>query len=136
MIDTQTKTEQAQGVQSVAITCEEFRNSVDSSYPSIFTKDDVKKLIDEIEEKLVSKLNEQSLTQQSASNIDLDNLKQKLKDTLEGIIDSHDYDDNAEFELSGRSVILDFTSRYLNDEVMEGIDEVWDEIFPTKEDEN
>lgn len=133
MIDTSNNSASAQGVNVVTLALEDFRTLVDSSYPTIFSREDVQRLIDDIQEKLVIGLKGISSNGESMNTDVLDNLKSKLKERLERVIDSHDYDDNAEFELSGRSVILDFSSGNLNEEVMEGIDEVWDEIVVSNE---
>jgi hypothetical protein len=136
MINTNENTATAQGVSAVTLALEEFRSNVESAYPSIYTKEDVKFLIDDIQMRLVTDLKAIKSPEGTPDTEVLENLKAKLKSSIEDIIDSHDYDDNAEFEISGRQISMDFSSRYLNDEVMEAIDEAWDEVVVKTEDEN
>lgn len=133
MIDTNENTATAQGVNAVTLALEEFRNSVDSAYPSIYTKADVRSLIDDIQMRLVTDLKAIKSPEGTPDTQVLDALKAELKSRIEDIIDSHDYDDNAEFEMNGRTVSLSFASAYLNDEVMDAIDESWDEIVVNTE---
>lgn len=123
----------AQGVTVETVTniCGDFTNQVHGSFPSIFTREDVIYLLTQLEAKLLSQAS--NLSSKSSNTLDLDSLKEALKERIERVIDSHDYDDNAEFELSGRSIILDFSSGSLSDEAIEAIDEVWDEIVIPQE---
>lgn len=132
MNNTTNNSESTQGVNSVAsppsftstwYLLEEVITIVSDSPSSIFAREDVVHLLNELKFKVAKSYNDTS---------SLEALKSRLKSRIEDVIDSHDYDENAEFEMSGRSVILSFSSAYLNDEIMDVIEEEFDESVTTE----
>jgi biotin-(acetyl-CoA carboxylase) ligase len=98
------------------------RTKVLSAFPSIYTKDDVIKLIDELQTEV---------TKQSSSNVDIEELKQNLLEALERTIDNLDSNsvvdyDSADFAIGYRNTIeiesIDVNCNTLFEEITEVVD--------------
>ena len=98
------------------------RTKVLSAFPSIYTKDDVIKLIDELQTEV---------TKQSSSNVDIEELKQNLLEALERAIDNLDSNsvvdyDSADFMIGYRNTIeiesIDVNCNTLFEEITEVVD--------------
>lgn len=101
---------------------------VNASFPSIFSKEDVVKLLTDLDSKLVP----------TASSIDKQYLMDKVSKAIDEVIDNLDSLDivdtgSAEFYLSGNQIQLEsvgineyYLNRTIKDEVMEAISIVYD----------
>lgn len=131
MIDTQTKTATAQGAESVNAIFADFRNQTETSFPSLFSREDVLLLLEQIEAQV-----SQVTTTSSASGSDDSRLKafaDKIRNAVISAVEDHDYDDNMEVELDGREIRVDFDYRYLSNDVAAAIDNAVEEEFETEE---
>ena len=120
MENTQTITETTQGVESVF---HNVRMEVIDSYPSIFSKDDVILLIDRLQRDV-------NLIPQSQQNINVENLKEEIYQSVRNTIEGFDYDDLVELELGyNRTIDVSFETDGLVREVKDVIFETIDNIF-------
>lgn len=131
MIDTQTKTEQAQGAETVNAIFADFRNQTETSFPSLFSREDVLLLLEQIQAQV-----SQVATGSSSSGSDDVQLKafaDKIRAAVISAVEDHDYDDNMEVDLDGREIRVDFDYRYLSCDVAAAIDNAVEEEFETEE---
>ena len=72
-----------------------YENQVWDSFPSIYTKDDIKKMMNQIIIEVGDALDEET----TSSNINLEDLEQKVILNVVDAIESYDFEDEIELEL-------------------------------------
>lgn len=97
---------------------EKYKVKVEDSYPSIFTKTDVIGLLENIQNELTEKPDVPSLDV-------IQDLKQRLKEVVYDI----DIEGNVDLELSGNCVEVSYCIDDLTRQLMDVVDEVYDEVF-------
>ena len=121
-------------VSSVVIS-EEFVNltiQVNESFPSIFTKDDVTRLLIELEQRIVSHETEEGEVSTS-NDFDVKELVQRIKDRVVEAIEEYDFDDNLNFDISYNrqievSVETDVLQKICKSEIDETLEDYLEEI--------
>lgn len=73
-----------------------YENQVWESFPSIYTKDDIKKMMNQIIIEVDDALDDET----TSSNIDLEGLQKKVILNVVDAIESFDFEDEIELELS------------------------------------
>jgi len=73
-----------------------YENQVWDSFPSIYTKDDIKKMMNQIIIEVGDALDEET----TSSNIDLEDLQKKVILNVVDAIESYDFEDEIELEIS------------------------------------
>ena len=73
-----------------------YENQVWDSFPSIYTKDDIKKMMNQIIIEVGDALDDET----TSSNIDLEDLQKKVILNVVDAIESFDFEDEIELELS------------------------------------
>jgi hypothetical protein len=73
-----------------------YENQVWESFPSIYTKDDIKKMMNQIIIEVGDALDEET----TSSNIDLEDLQKKVILNVVDAIESYDFEDEIELEIS------------------------------------
>jgi hypothetical protein len=73
-----------------------YENQVWDSFPSIYTKDDIKKMMNQIIIEVGDALDEET----TSSNIDLEDLQKKVILNVVDAIESFDFEDEIELEIS------------------------------------
>ena len=107
MLDTQTKTESTQGVESVF---EKVRLEVIESYPSIFSKDDVILLLDRVHKDL----------EELPKSGDNSQVIEKVIERVVDIVENYDYESDCELSISYNNVVeVDFNHDGLVREIRE-----------------
>jgi hypothetical protein len=79
-------------------TIQEMVTKVTESFPSVFSKDDVVKLLNELQAKLISQ-------QGKNGDFDLEGFKTDLIEKIENEIDNFDFEDETELELNYNKTI-------------------------------
>ena len=108
-----------------------YENQVWESFPSIYTKDDIKKMMNQIIIEVGDALDEET----TSSNIDLEDLEQKVILNVVDAIESYDFEDEIELELSyDKRIDVSFDKDKLIDGIRESITETF-EVFAEVEEE-
>lgn len=118
-------------VSSVVIS-EEFVNltkQVNESFPSIFTKDDVTRLLIELEQRIVSHETEEG--EVSTSNgVDVKELVKRIHEQVQMTIDDYDFEDNIILDVNyNRQIELSFDTEELVKECKHSINEAVEEYL-------
>ena len=98
---------------------------VSEAYPSIFTKDDVIKLLINIQNTLAEdevKASENTPILSDLRDRILIDLKYALSEESETVINQHDFESYAEFELNGNQLNVEFDTDVLKEEMEEHLD--------------
>jgi hypothetical protein len=95
-----------------------YENQVWESFPSIYTKDDIKKMMNQIIIEVGDVLDEDTTT----NNIDLENLKKMVIGDVVDAIETYDFEDEIELELSySNQIDITFNSDKIIRRVKESI---------------
>lgn len=98
-----------------------YENQVWESFPSIYTKDDVKKMLNQIIIEVGDVMDEDT-----SSNVDLDDLQRRITMNVVDAIESHDFEDDVELDLSySNQINIDFKPDDLIKSVRESIEETF-----------
>ena len=98
-----------------------YENQVWDSFPSIYTKDDIKKMMNQIIIEV-----EDAMDEESNRNIDLEELQRKIIINVVDAIESHDFEDDVELDLTySNQINIDFKPDDLIKSVRESIDETF-----------
>ena len=117
------------------IISEEFVNltkQVNESFPSIFTKEDVTRLLIELEQRIVSHETEEGEVS-TPNDFDVKELVQRIKDRVVEAIEEYDFDDNLNFDISYNrqievSVETDVLQKICKSEIDETLEDYLEEI--------
>ena len=104
---------------------------VDEAYPSIFTKDDVIKLLINIQNTLAEdevKASENTPILSDLRDRILIDLKYALSEESKTVINQHDFESYAEFELNGNQLNVEFDTDVLKEEMEEHLDLIVNEF--------
>lgn len=104
---------------------------VDEAYPSIFTKDDVIKLLINIQNTLAEdevKASENTPILSDLRDRILIDLKYALSEVSKTVINQHDFESYAEFELNGNQLNIEFDTDVLKEEMEEHLDLIVNEF--------
>jgi len=104
---------------------------VDEAYPSIFTKDDVIKLLINIQNTLAEdevKASENTPILSDLRDRILIDLKYALSEVSKTVINQHDFESYAEFELNGNQLNVEFDTDVLKEEMEEHLDLIVNEF--------
>ena len=108
-----------------------YENQVWESFPSIYTKDDIKKMMNQIIIEVGDALDEET----TSSNIDLEDLQQKVILNVVDAIESYDFEDEIELELNyDKRIDVSFDKDKLIYGIRESITETF-EVFAEVEEE-
>lgn len=108
-----------------------YENQVWESFPSIYTKDDIKKMMNQIIIEVGDALDDET----TSSNIDLEDLQQKVILNVVDAIESYDFEDEIELEISyDKRIDVSFDSDKIIRTIRESITETF-EVFVGVEEE-
>lgn len=98
-----------------------YENQVWDSFPSIYTKDDIKKMMNQIIIEVGDVFDEST-----NDDVDLEDLQRKIIVNVVDAIESHDFEDNVELEISYSNQIgIDFKTDDLIRSVRDSIEETF-----------
>lgn len=116
-INTQTMSKKTQ-IHEILV---KYENQVWDSFPSIYTKDDVKRLLNQIIIEVGDVMDEDT-----SSNVDLDDLQRRIIINVVDAIESHDFEDDVELDLTySNQINIDFKTDDIIKSVRESIDETF-----------
>jgi len=102
-----------------------YENQVWDSFPSIYTKDDIKKMMNQIIIEVGDALDEET----TSSNIDLEDLQKKVILNVVEAIESYDFEDEIELEISyDKRIDITFQSDRIIRNVRESISDTFIEF--------
>jgi len=102
-----------------------YENQVWDSFPSIYTKDDIKKMMNQIIIEVGDALDEET----TSSNIDLEDLQKKVILNVVEAIESYDFEDEIELEISyDKRIDVSFQSDRIIRNVRESISDTFIEF--------
>ena len=109
-----------------------YENQVWDSFPSIYTKDDIKKMMNQIIIEVGDALDEET----TSSNIDLEDLQKKVILNVVGAIESYDFEDEIELEISyDKRIDVSFESDKIIRTIRESITDTFIEFEEVEEEE-
>ena len=109
-----------------------YENQVWDSFPSIYTKDDIKKMMNQIIIEVGDALDEET----TSSNIDLEDLQQKVILNVVDAIESYDFEDEIELELNyDKRIDVSFDNDKLIRTIRESITETFEVFVEVEEEE-
>lgn len=109
-----------------------YENQVWESFPSIYTKDDIKKMMNQIIIEVGDALDEET----TSSNIDLEDLQQKVILNVVDAIESYDFEDEIELEISyDKRIDVSFDSNKIIRTIRESINDTFIEFEEVEEEE-
>jgi hypothetical protein len=109
-----------------------YENQVWDSFPSIYTKDDIKKMMNQIIIEVGDALDEET----TSSNIDLEDLQKKVIINVVDAIESFDFEDEIELELSyDKRIDVSFDSDKIIRTIRESITDTFIEFEEVEEEE-
>lgn len=109
-----------------------YENQVWDSFPSIYTKDDIKKMMNQIIIEVGDALDDET----TSSNVDLEDLQQKIIVSVVDAIESFDFEDDIELELSySNQIDITFQSDNIIRSVRESITDTFVEFQEVEEEE-
>jgi hypothetical protein len=109
-----------------------YENQVWDSFPSIYTKDDIKKMMNQIIIEVGDALDEET----TSSNIDLEDLQKKVILNVVDAIESFDFEDEIELEISyDKRIDITFQSDRIIRNVRESISDTFIEFEDVEEEE-
>lgn len=107
---------------------------VHDSFPSIFTKDDVTRLLIELEQRVLSHETEEKST---SINVDVKDLVDRIKDRVQEAIEEYDFEDNTTLDLSyNRQIDVSVETDELIRDCKHEIDGVFEDYLEELEEEN
>jgi hypothetical protein len=108
-----------------------YENQVWESFPSIYTKDDIKKMMNQIIIEVGDVLDDET----TSSNINLEDLEQKVILNVVDAIESFDFEDEIELEISyDKRIDVSFDNDKIIRSIRESITETF-EVFAEVEEE-
>jgi len=108
-----------------------YENQVWDSFPSIYTKDDIKKMMN----KIIIEVGD-VLDDTTNNNIDLEDLQQKVILNVVDAIESFDFEDEVELELTySNQIDITFQSDKIIRSVRESITETFEQFVEVEEEE-
>jgi hypothetical protein len=108
-----------------------YENQVWDSFPSIYTKDDIKKMMN----KIIIEVGD-VLDDTTSNNIDLEDLQQKVILNVVDAIESFDFEDEVELELTySNQIDITFQSDKIIRSVRESITETFEQFVEVVEEE-
>ena len=108
-----------------------YENQVWDSFPSIYTKDDIKKMMN----KIIIEVGD-VLDDTTNSDIDLEDLQQKVILNVVDAIESFDFEDEVELELTySNQIDITFQSDKIIRSVRESITETFEQFVEVEEEE-
>lgn len=108
-----------------------YENQVWDSFPSIYTKDDIKKMMN----KIIIEVGD-VLDDTTNNNIDLEDLQQKVILNVVDAIESFDFEDEVELELTySNQIDITFQSDKIIRSVRESITETFEQFVEVVEEE-
>jgi hypothetical protein len=109
-----------------------YENQVWDSFPSIYTKDDIKKMMNEIIIEVGDVLDEET----TSSNIDLEDLQKKVILNVVDAIESYDFEDEIELEISyDKRIDVSFENDKIIRTIRESITDTFIEFEEVEEEE-
>ena len=109
-----------------------YENQVWDSFPSIYTKDDIKKMMNQIIIEVGDALDDET----TSSNIDLEDLQKKVILNVVGAIESYDFEDEIELEISyDKRIDVSFESDKIIRTIRESITDTFIEFEEVEEEE-
>ena len=109
-----------------------YENQVWDSFPSIYTKDDIKKMMNQIIIEVGDALDEET----TSSNIDLEDLQKKVILNVVDAIESFDFEDEIELEISyDKRIDVSFESDKIIRTIRESITDTFIEFEEVEEEE-
>jgi hypothetical protein len=109
-----------------------YENQVWDSFPSIYTKDDVKKMLNQIIIEVGDVMDDETTT----NNIDLDKLKNIVIGDVVDSIETYDFEDEIELELSySNQIDITFNSDKIIRRVKESIYDSFEHFVEVEEEE-
>ena len=107
-----------------------YENQVWESFPSIYTKDDIKKMMNQIIIEVGDALDDET----TSSNINLEDLQQKVILNVVDAIESYDFEDEIELEISyDKRIDVSFDSDKIIRTIRESITETFIEFEEVEE---
>jgi hypothetical protein len=107
-----------------------YENQVWSSFPSVYTKDDIKRMMNEIIIEVDDVLEKES------TDIDLDDLQQKIILSVVDTIESFDFEDEIELELNyNKQIDISFDNDSIIRNVRDSIKETFSDFTFIEEEE-
>jgi len=108
-----------------------YENQVWDSFPSIYTKDDIKKMMN----KIIIEVGD-VLDDTTSNNIDLEDLQQKVILNVVDAIESFDFEDEVELEITySNQIDITFQSDKIIRSVRESITETFEQFVEVVEEE-
>lgn len=109
-----------------------YENQVWESFPSIYTKDDIKKMMNQIIIEVGDVLDDET----TSSNINLEGLEQKVILSVVDAIESFDFEDEIELELSyDKRIDVSFDNDKIIRTIRESINDTFIEFAEVEEEE-
>ena len=109
-----------------------YENQVWESFPSIYTKDDIKKMMNQIIIEVGDVLDDET----TSSNINLEDLEQKVILNVVDAIESFDFEDEIELELSyDKRIDVSFDNDKIIRTIRESITETFEVFMEVEEEE-
>ena len=109
-----------------------YENQVWDSFPSIYTKDDIKKMMNQIIIEVGDALDEET----TSSNIDLEDLQKKVILNVVDAIESFDFEDEIELEISyDKRIDVSFENDKIIRTIRESITDTFIEFEEVEEEE-
>lgn len=109
-----------------------YENQVWDSFPSIYTKDDIKKMMNQIIIEVGDALDDET----TSSNIDLEDLQKKVILNVVDAIESYDFEDEIELEISyDKRIDVSFESDKIIRTIRESITDTFIEFEEVEEEE-
>jgi hypothetical protein len=109
-----------------------YENQVWESFPSIYTKDDIKKMMNQIIIEVGDVLDDET----TSSNINLEDLQQKVILSVVDAIESFDFEDEIELELSyDKRIDVSFDNDKIIRTIRESINDTFEEFAEVEEEE-
>ena len=109
-----------------------YENQVWDSFPSIYTKDDIKKMMNQIIIEVGDALDDET----TSSNIDLEDLHKKVIINVVDAIESFDFEDEIELEISyDKRIDVSFENDKIIRTIRESITDTFIEFEEVEEEE-
>ena len=114
-------------------TIQEMVTKVTESFPSVFSKDDVVTLLNELQAKLIS---QQGKQQGKNGDFDFDGFKTDLIEQIENEIDNYDFEDETELELNyNKTIEVRFDADNLKRAITSSVETEFERVTEVEEEE-
>jgi len=108
-------------------TIQEMVTKVTESFPSVFSKDDVVTLLNELQAKLISQ-------QGKNGDFDFDGFKTDLIEQIENEIDNYDFEDETELELNyNKTIEVRFDADNLKRAITQSVETEFERVTEVEE---